>query len=470
MGHSSYLCVQNRSMGFPLAFEERLRRQRGDAEDLLESIRGVASLSVRLNPGKVVGLEDLVDGAEVVPWCGEGRYLRERPNFTLMPQLHGGAFYVQEPSSMSLGAALDVALPLIGGEPVCLDLCAAPGGKATLLMSRVGKGGVVVANEVVRQRAWILRENVAKWGSASAIVTNRTAGQIGESGVMFDLITVDAPCSGEGMFRKDAGAVSEWSEQGAAQCAVRQREILGAIWPALRAGGLMVYSTSTYNPEENERNIDWLHDTYGARALELELPAEVERIDTRAGVAYGFYPHKVRGEGFFLCLLRKGDDDGVVAVRRGKRQVGQYRQYRGALGCVEGLSVYQRGEELYGFPVGLSQRMVGLAEALDPLMAGVHVGTVMEKRGKVAVCPGAELPLSMAYVRGSMAEVEVSLEVARKYLHGDADIAVGEGVADGWVVVTYGGLPLGFVKKMGGRVNNYYPKEWRIKMDIQKTI
>lgn len=456
----------------PVAFVERIKKQRPDAEDFLRAIGNDPWLSVRLNSSKKVDIDGLLETEGDVAWCHDGKYLKDRPVFTLMPEFHAGAFYVQEASSMSLSVALELVLPHLPMHPTCLDLCAAPGGKTTLLLSRVGDRGVVVANEVVRQRAWVLRENIAKWGNPSAIVTNKTAEQIAASGVTFDLVTVDAPCSGEGMFRKDQTAIDEWSLKAAADCAARQREILESVWPALKSGGYIVYSTCTYNPDENERNIEWLASELGAEIVSMPMPEGqgIETLHTAYGDAYAFYPNKVRGEGLFICLLRKTEAsaprESVKRKKKGSRDAVSLKEVNVGREYVEGVKTYQNGDEIVGFPVALAPAMVTITEALDPLLAGVAIGGVLKKREVAVFTPAAELPLSVAFKRGVMAEIALSKEQALKYLHGDADLQIPEGMEDGWCVVSYGGLRLGLVKKIGARLNNYYPKEWRIKMNV----
>lgn len=458
----------------PVAFVERIRATHSDADEFLAAICREPFLSVRINPDK--WSDGCLDLGEPVPWCQDGFYLADRPTFTLNPAFHAGAFYVQEASSMSYSIAIAEALKGLPSSSVCLDLCAAPGGKTTLLLSRVGHEGVVVANEVVRQRAWILRENVAKWGCPSAVVTNKRPAEIAESGLRFDLITVDAPCSGEGMFRKDDVAVSEWSAKAAAECAARQRDILTDIWPALNDGGYMIYSTCTFNPDENERNMEWLVKEFGAEVVPLPMPegVGVTTISFDGGVGYAFYPHKVKGEGIFVCLLHKpGERTGVVSMapqrkdkKKGKQPAGLKETELGK-SFVRAARLYQRGDEICAFPQGKATVMANITEAFDPLLAGTRVATVLEKRGVAVLSPAPELPLSQAFEKSSLAVADVDELNALKFLHGDSDLVLPEG-ADGWCVISHRGLALGLVKRMGNRLNNYYPKEWRIRMNVNQ--
>lgn len=458
------------NVALPDDFCLRVRGQRVDADQFLDSIGGAPCVSLRLNGRKATRLGGSLPVAGAVPWCAEGRYLDRRLAFTMMPQFHAGAFYVQEASSMSVSVALDVAGGHLPPCPVCLDLCAAPGGKATLMAGRLGGDGVVVANEVVRQRAWVLRENMAKWGCPAVVVSNKTPAAIAASGLKFDLVAVDAPCSGEGMFRKDPDAVGEWSLRAAADCAVRQRAILGDIWPALRPGGFLIYSTCTFNPDENERVVEWIAGSLGAEVVPLPMPpgCGVEALATAAGEAYAFYPHKVRGEGFFLCLLRKtGEAD--AAARPPSGRGGKYSPFfaKSAVGSdvVRDLEVYGRDGMLVGLPRGRAAQMVAMAGALQPLMCGTPLGSALSKKGRVDFAPAPELPLSWAYAEGALPDLELSLPDALKFLHGDADLPLPSS-ADAWSTVSFDGLRLGLVKRVGGRVNNYYPKEWRIRRSV----
>lgn len=458
------------NVALPDDFCHRIRGQRADADQFLEAIGGKPCVSLRLNGRKAVRLGGALPVAGVVPWCEEGRYLDERLAFTMMPQFHAGAFYVQEASSMSTSVALDVASRHLPPSPVCLDLCAAPGGKATLMASRLGGDGVVVANEVVRQRAWVLRENMAKWGCPAVVVSNKTPAAIAASGLKFDLVAVDAPCSGEGMFRKDPDAVGEWSLRAAADCAVRQRAILGDIWPALKPGGFLVYSTCTFNPDENERVVEWVAGSLGAEVVPLPMPqgCGVETLVTSVGEAYAFYPHKVRGEGFFLCLLRKSDGGDAVARRpsgRGGKSSPLFTKSAVGADLVSGLEVYGKDGILVGLPRGRAAQMVAMDCALQPLMCGTPLGVVLSKKGRVDFAPAPELPLSWAYAGTALPDMELSLPDALKFLHGDADIPLFPST-EAWSTVSYDGLRLGLVKRVGGRLNNYYPKEWRIRKSV----
>lgn len=453
----------------PQDFCDRIRETHADHISFLAAIDAEPYLSVRLNRRKWSdGMLELGDG---VPWNPDGYYLEGRPTFTLNPAFHAGAFYVQEASSMSYAVAINTIKSNLPQTPACLDLCSAPGGKATLILSMLGGSGIVVANEIVRQRAWILRENVAKWGVPSAIVTNMSPIDVAASGNQFDLITVDAPCSGEGMFRKDATAVSEWTARAASECAERQRRILSDIWPALRKGGYMVYSTCTFNPDENERNMEWAVRELGAEVIPMAMPVGngVTPVSFNGGEGYAFLPHKVRGEGFFLCLLRKtscNDAPRRTAInKKANNQKAALRETSTGKEYVKDCRLYTSGTDIYAFPADRAASMAMLATTLSPILAGTPVCSVIKKRGQEISTPAPELPLSLAFAEESLPRIEMDRQTALKFLHGDSDLALPEG-NDGWNAVWHSGLPLGLIKKVGNRQNNYWPKEWRIRMGI----
>lgn len=462
---------QAQKNALPDAFCDRIKSTYSDAEEFIKAISKDPILSVRLNSSK--WSDGLLDIGAPVPWCEEGRYLANRPQFTLNPAFHAGAFYVQEASSMSYSIALDAIETKLPLSPTCLDLCSAPGGKATLILSKLGRRGIVVANEVVRTRAWILMENIAKWGCPSAIVTNKTAKEISASGCHFDFIAVDAPCSGEGMFRKDDVAVAEWTPQAASDCASRQKEILQAIWPALQNDGYMIYSTCTFNPDENERNMEWAVKELGAEVLPLDMPhgVGITTVTFEGGEGYSFLPHKVKGEGFFICLLHKKTDTPSIpttASRRDKRNAASrpgLKETTTGQEYVNNSRLFRKEDAVIAFPADRADRMLTLTEALNPIWAGTAVCTIMEKKGKNITNPSAELPLSMAFNPMSLPIMNVDRENALKFLHGDTDLKTLD-CNDGWNVVYFAGLPLGLVKRIGTRLNNYWPKEWRIRMNI----
>ena len=254
-----------------------------------DALRQDIPVSVRLNPNKV---SDLNFGARV-PWCDLGFYLTERPKFIFDPDFHAGAYYVQEAGSMLLEQALKQHVNLSQSIKV-LDLCASPGGKSTHVLSLISDESLLVSNEVIHSRIQALEQNLIRWGTSNFIITQNDPGAFSTFNDQFDVILVDAPCSGEGMFRKHAHAVSEWSEQNVIHCAARQNRILEDVWPALKEDGLLIYSTCTYNMQENENNLHNFMANHEGVSLKLNLPQEWNVLESKHDQVFGYrmMPHR----------------------------------------------------------------------------------------------------------------------------------------------------------------------------------
>ena len=280
--------------------EERFNR-------FMEAFNEDAPVSIRLNPSKVshaVG--------EKVPWCKEGFYLSGRPQFTFDPLFHAGCYYVQEAASMFVTHVFRTFLsPLTSHHSPLniLDLCAAPGGKSTAVRTVLPEGSTLVSNEPIPTRAQILLENITKWGWPDCIVTNNYPRDFRKAKARFDIILCDVPCSGEGMFRKDPATISEWSLQNVEKCWRLQREIVADAWECLNPGGILIYSTCTYNIKENEENVRWILDTYEAEALDIPVDPSWNITGSLLpgfdAPVYRFIPGITRSEGLFMCVLRK---------------------------------------------------------------------------------------------------------------------------------------------------------------------
>ena len=392
----------------------------------VEAMGQAPSVSVRLNPFKTPSAPDpLLEGAAPVPWSPFGRLLSRRPVFTLQPLLHAGAYYVQDSSAMFAGHVARRLLETQEGARTVrvLDLCAAPGGKTTDLAASLrqcfGEGFLLVANEVMRARAAVLSDNVARWGDPNVVVTSVDPGAFASFEGFFDLIVADVPCSGEGMFRKDEKAVADWSPQTVELCAARQRRILSDVWPALREGGALVYSTCTFSHAENDGNVAWICTSLDAEAVPVPDPFEGV-LTTEFGRL--LIPGLVPGEGQYVAAVRKLSGPAP------------------------------------------SRKDASALDALRPLRAGVRKGAW---KGKDFV-PDADWALSLAYERGACPEVEADLPTALHYLHRDT-LRLPDAPA-GYVLLTYCGLPLGFVKNVGSRCNNLLPQGRRILMDINDKI
>ena len=388
----------------PVAFTEKTRQLMGEErfERYLQSFEEEPPVSIRVNTLKMAEGSWKIEDATPVPWCRNAFYLQKRPNFTMDPLLHAGCYYVQEAASMFL----DEALRQVAVSPklTALDMCAAPGGKSTLLRSALPKDCVLYSNEPIRNRANILLENVTKWGYENHIVTNNYPKDYRRSKLRFDLILCDVPCSGEGMFRKDEATIREWSEQNVEKCWQLQREIVDDAWTCLNPGGLLIYSTCTFNTKENEENIRYFLEQYDDMEV---VPVDIKPewhitgslLDGFHEPVYRFIPGITRSEGLFMCVLRKR---------------GEKREVRG-----------ERSDQ--------RQKQERALTILSPLTT-LH----------------------------SPLQVPLTYHQAIAYLRHEA-LVLPEETPRGLVTVCFQDHPLGLVKNIGSRANNLYPKEWKIK-------
>ena len=467
-------------MDLPVSFADRTRSLLGDEEynKLADALNDEQPVSIRLNEEKLPGSSFSLFHAssDRVPWSATGCYLDRRLTFTFDPLFHAGCYYVQEASSMFVEQALK---QYIGERPsVMLDLCAAPGGKSTHARSVLPVGSLLVANEVIRNRSQILAENLTKWGHPGVVVTNNDPADFAGLEDFFDVILTDVPCSGEGMFRKDPVAVSEWSPENVEICWQRQRRIISDIWPSLKPGGLLIYSTCTYNTKEDEENIRWMHDEFGAEILPVDAPAEWNITgNLLAGEdfpVYRFLPHRTKGEGFFLAVLRKPEGE-ETQIRykstssQGKKKTGSSKVNAGAskeqllaarawLLSAEDYEVSANGMNITAFPKEYISELSVLQQSLRVVQAGV---TLAEVKGKDLI-PTHALAMSTVQVSDAFPREEISYEQAIAYLRKEAIVLSGT-TPRGYVLLTYKDVPLGFVKNIGNRANNLYPQEWRIR-------
>lgn len=421
------------------------------------------SVSVRLNRGK--GAMP-APGLKPVPWCPDGFYLADRPQFTLDPAMHQGLYYVQDASSMVMQR---VAAVLSAGKPLrWLDACAAPGGKTTAVLSALPADSVVVANEFDGRRARALVENLERWGDARFVATNADTARFAGLKGLFDVIAVDAPCSGEGMMRKEEVAVSQWSPALVQQCAALQREIVGNLWPALRPGGFLVYSTCTFNTAENEENIAFFAEKYGAVPVHIDIAVRGIAAQVCGTLPMmRFLPSRIDGEGLALAVLQKPDDGDTAvakpaAVRDAKKKGG------GDLAAVE--SWLEPGCILQKTEGGVVCAMPPqVAAVLPALTRAVTPRGIIAASTAVAVQKGRDwLPLqALATSRllrpEAFATAGAGYGAALDFLRGQA-LCLDRGVPHGIVLLQYGGHPLGFVKNLGNRANNLLPASRRIHM------
>ncbi len=430
------------------------------------AINRTPKTSIRLNPAKSF----LPDWPKTpIPWSSNGCFLEERPSFTLDPAIHAGAYYVQEASSMFIEHILkSLEIP----KGVYLDLAGAPGGKSTLLSSYLGNEGLLLANEVIQSRAQILKENVIKWGLGNVVVTNNDPDHFTPLEGVFDLVLVDAPCSGEGMFRKDPQAREEWSLDHIALCSSRQKRIMDQAGALVKGGGYLIYSTCTFNEQENEDMIRFLTAEFAFEPIRIPLEESwgiVESVvDTEDGTFYGyrFFPHKVEGEGFFITVLKRPDSASTQEPGRIKDFKHPVLKALGDRECellenelgFDGKGKYYLLNDSY-FRINRTfyRHFEKIALALSLRYFGVELG----KKQKNEWIPSHEWALSILPKNG-FTQVELSQKEAQDFLRkNEQDVDL---LPKGWILFTYQNLPLGWGKNLGNRLNNYYPKEWRIRI------
>lgn len=427
-----------------------------EVDRLTRALATEPAVSVRRNPAKLdenafeAHFSACSDGP--VPWAEkEAIYLDPRPSFTLDPLFHAGGYYVQEAASMYVATLLERAFPDPDSQSLrVLDLCAAPGGKSTHLLARLGPDALLVANETVRQRAGILAENLSRWGSANCVVTTNDPADFGALTGYFDLLLVDAPCSGEGMFRKDATALAEWSPDAVRLCAARQKRILADSWPTLRPGGWLIYSTCTFNREEDEENARWICETLGGSLLEMRH----------------FLPGRERGEGFFCALIQKEGSAQRSGLRTAPVRSNGSDVLREATRWVRPghqllTKISREGTPLIkAFPASLAAEMTALESRLKVIHSGVAVATV---KGRDLI-PEADLALSPVFAPETFPRVELDRDDALAYLSHAPFLPQGQ--PKGYLTLCYKELPLGFVKHLGNRCNTLHPLSRRIRMEI----
>jgi NOL1/NOP2/sun family putative RNA methylase len=397
-----------------------------------------------------------------IPWCANGLYLTERPSFTIDPLLHAGAYYVQEASSMFLAHVLpqciDISRPL-----VVLDACAAPGGKSTLLQSILHKQSTLVSNEVIKTRVTILAENITKSGAENVIVTNNDPKDFKRLPNFFDIVVIDAPCSGSGLFKKDAKAIEEWSEQNVQLCSQRQQRIIADILPALKEDGILIYSTCSYSVQEDEAIADWLLQHEAMESIKINMEPSWGIVESIAPIshAYGyrFYPDKVKGEGFFIAAFKKKSAvQAVPAIPKNKIESASKNEMAVIENYLQDSSQYffiKQHEEIIAIPIHNKNYLATIQAHLYIKRAGVKLGQII----RTNLLPDHQLALSGIELK-NMVNIEVDQATALQYLRRQ-DVII-ETNHKGWALITHNYLPLGWIKVLPNRINNYYPKEWRI--------
>ncbi len=447
---------------FPDNFLQSLSEENGFIEEDFIKAHQIADAptSIRLNPFK----HSAVKTDQQVAWCADGFYLNTRPSFTFDPLFHAGCYYVQEASSMFIDHILKNIRPNIDDQVKVLDLCAAPGGKSTLLNSAINADDLLVANEIIKTRVPVLTDNLSRWGQGNVIVSNNDPKDIGRLKSFFDIILVDAPCSGSGMFRKDPQAMNEWSEANVELCHQRQERILADILPALKEDGYLIYSTCSYSHQENEDILDWLCQEFDLESIRVPIYKEWGIVETQSpdkkAWGYRFYPGQVKGEGLFASCLKKKASTGELGTFKNNmqqkvssREIDQVKAY------------INNPDDYYYFKVNEDWLSINRAhkESLNILQrhlylkkSGVRVGKLMGKD----LIPDHELALSTIINKDAVLETELTYDQAIQYLRRDnIDLNPTE---KGWSLMNYEGQALGWAKLLPNRINNYYPKEIRI--------
>lgn len=433
----------------PAPLRERLRtRHHVDVDALEAALNEPPPTSIRINPAKA-----FAPGGTTIPWCATGRTLEQRPAFTFDPLLHAGCYYVQEAASMLLELAVQQS-GLTDKRIAALDLCAAPGGKSTHLRSLLHPAALLVSSEPEGTRRAVLQENLWKWGSPNVVIA---AGLRPRAALapLFDLVLVDAPCSGEGMFRKDPQARKQWSEGLVKQCSAVQQQLTAAAWAMLRPGGVLIYSTCTWEEAENEATVGSLLDL-GAELVPLVLPPAVTAVPGYPEApGLRCYPHLLRGEGFFLAMLRKPDEWQVQRPATAlEHRNGPWNSW------LKPEMEAQHATEVDGVVHVLDDGWRLFLREVDSLMRVVSPGIPVAERRGGELHPTPALALNTLLDPAAFPAVEVNEEQALRYLRGEALEA---DAADGFALLRHRGHGLGWLKGAGRRWNNRWPAPWRIR-------
>ena len=444
----------------PLAFEQQMQSQLGDDyKSFIQSLDTEAPVSIRHN---ILKHNPFLEGKPVL-WCNEALYLPARPEFSKDPFWHAGCYYVQESASMFIGNIVKQLIENID-SPIVLDSCAAPGGKSTHLASVLHEKGLLVSNEVIKTRAHILQENITKWGLNNVVITNNDPSHFSKVKSFFDVLVVDAPCSGEGLFRKQPESVSEWSESAVEFCSNRQKRILEDLWPSLKPGGFLVYSTCTYNQVENEDNLKWLAKQYDIGSVNIIVNPDwnIDSPKVNNQNTFRFYPHKTNSEGLFVKVVQKLEESDYKNFTHLKNPYfhkivkEDFARLKEIINA-ENIFLKQQPNGIVNLlPEDFYEEIEFLATRLKVIYCGT---TIAEVKGK-DIIPLQGAANSIYLNIENFNKIDLDLEKAQKFLaRQDFDCAAEIGIN----LVTFNSTPLGWLKKMPNRINNYFPQEWRLR-------
>lgn len=434
-------------------FKHRIQTQfPNDWELFLDSLENEPHTSIRYNPKKMESIPP-----SDIPWARYGHYLSERPSFTFDPAFHVGKYYVQESSSMFIDFVLGHVKEEVSLDKV-LDLCAAPGGKSTIILDHLEYNQFLVANEMIPQRNSVLRENLTKWGYPNFLVTENKPVDFKSLNQYFDCILLDAPCSGEGLFRKDKNARDEWSLAVANMCSERQYDIFKSIWSSLKEGGILIYSTCTYNPDENEKLLEKLFaDDFEFETIPLDIPAEwnIDTVESQNTIGYRFLPHKVKGEGFFCSVLRKKGNYNKQETKLSKDHINPWLSQHISIDQLKNYSTYKFKNSLFLSPSLLLDELITLSKHLYLKQIGVEVaqykGLELEPQQGLAL---------LAYNKKGLPLVDLNLEQALAYLSCEDPQL---NLTNGTYLFQFEDFPLGFAKVEKSKFFNLYPSSWKIR-------
>jgi 16S rRNA C967 or C1407 C5-methylase (RsmB/RsmF family)/NOL1/NOP2/fmu family ribosome biogenesis protein len=444
-------------MRLPEIFTQQMKALLGkETGQFFSALQHPPPVSIRLHPRKSTEIP-----GDPVPWSPQGRYLNSRPVFTLDPAFHAGAYYVQEASSMIVDYVIK-HLQLDRTPIRILDAAAAPGGKTTLLLSCLHPESLVVANEVIRHRRSLLEENVIKWGYPQVVVMSTDPTGFRALTGFFDAIVLDAPCSGEGLFRKDPDAVRHWSPQHVVHCARRQQRIIQDLWPSLKTGGYLIYSTCTYNRTENEDNLKWLMSHSSSEPVFIPVPSAWGICQVSSPLpALRFYPHRIRGEGFFIAVVRKTQSTPTLRIQGGEKlhppgekEVGSIRAFL----QYTDLIFFEHHNRIHTVPESLKHDVGFLLKKFPGAVAGTAVAEIKNNR----IIPQHSLALSVYLDKSAFPVIELNRDQALAYLRKESLPL--QSADTGFHLVTCERLPLGWIHALPNRINNLYPIGWRIRM------
>ena len=444
-------------MKLPVQLLDSLRDVPGFDKDAFETVHPDAEdlPSVRDNPPTRSHISNV---KSQIPWTEFGYYLRERPSFTFDPLFHSGCYYVQEASSMFVEQAFKQLFDLSKSLKV-LDLSAAPGGKSTHIQSLISRDSLLVSNDVIRSRANILRENIIKWGCENVVVTNNDPRDFEALENYFDIVVVDAPCSGSGLFRREPDAIEEWSLNHVQLCSQRQQRIIADVWKALKKDGILIYSTCSYSREEDETIVEWMLTNLPVVYCALSLDPAWGITATSRG--YRFWPDKLKGEGFFMSCLRKSSGSNASPIKSRRDLAPASKRERDIIdkwADTQGLNLVKSQEWVYAWPEQLSKEFNFLLNQLRVTYSGTIIGAILREK----FVPDHALAMSLIKL-SSINHIELTYEQAIAYLK-KKDLII-ERPAKGWHLVSFKNHALGWINALSNRINNYYPKELRILKD-----